>query len=168
MSYPLAMILSLCSCVTLASNLDQAKAPSPNGSSINLTLYETRNPDNIKFTTTKLRKILPREIYYHMTEADQLAFESDDDLVFNYLWLEQHQNDYKYRTNTGAAKRLLRMSIQSLYKADIKYKGSSNNSKRDLHKKKLNHGVKDFIANDLSYRLRLRTSIIRVGVEYEF
>lgn len=171
LSYPLAIILCFCSCVVMASNLDQQNPANSFYSSnriIDQTDFRARSPDMIKFTSTKLKKVLPSEIYDHMTQSDQLAFENDDDLLFNYLWLEQHQQHYKYRTNGGAAKRLLRRSVESLYKADIKYHGNSEKSTRDLHKKELNHGVKDFFANDLSYRLRLRTSIIKVGVEYEF
>ncbi|ARN75380.1 hypothetical protein [Oceanicoccus sagamiensis] len=104
-----------------------------------------------------LEQVMPKRV---LLEPLVDTHDQEDDLAFNYLWLQQHQQGYSRREGGAAAGKLLRMGIKSLYKS---YSGSGTINTN-------NHDDSDFKskAADVDYRLRLSSDKVKLKVEYEF
>jgi hypothetical protein len=83
----------------------------------------------------------------------------EDDLAFNYLWLQSHQDGYSYRDGGSAAGKLLRMGVKALYKTHYGSSSSASPSSEEDFKSNL---------SDIDYRVRLSGDKVKLGIEYEF
>ena len=104
---------------------------------------------------TLLEQVMPNRVFLEPLVASD---EQADDLAFNYLWLQQHQEGYSRREGGSAAGKLLRMGIKSLYK---NYSGNSSintTSESDFNSSLF----------EVDYRLRLSGDKVKFGVEYVF
>jgi hypothetical protein len=84
--------------------------------------------------------------------------EHEEDLTFNYLWMQQHQQNYKHRDGTDGASKLLKMGAKAMYKS---YYG----------KGKIGFDSNDDITRSFSnvdYRMGVSTDRVKLGVEYNF
>jgi hypothetical protein len=81
----------------------------------------------------------------------------DNDLAFNYLWMQQNQQNYRQKAGGAAFGILVRRGLKSLYKT---HGGSGLEAIND----------DDFRSDysDLDYRLRLSSDKIKLGIEYQF
>ena len=102
-----------------------------------------------------LEQIMPDQVFLEPLIGTQ---KQADDLAFNYLWLQQQQQDYSRRDGGAAAGKLLRMGIKSLYK---NYSGNNTINTSD---------ESDFDSSlyQFDYRLRLSGDKVKLGIEYEF
>jgi hypothetical protein len=106
------------------------------------------------------RKSLFNRMANRYPDFDNLLIspQHEEDLVYNYLWMQQHQQGYRHRDGTDGANKLLRMGGKALYKA---YYGSSNiklNSDDDISSS----------FSDIEYKLGVSTDKVRLGLEYDF
>ncbi len=104
-----------------------------------------------------LEQVMPNRV---LLEPLVDSHEHEDDLAFNYLWLQQHQQGYSHRDGGAAAGKLLRMGIKSLYKS---YSGSSSINTNSNDESDFNSNV-----SQVDYRLRLSGDKVKLGIEYEF
>ena len=82
----------------------------------------------------------------------------EDDFVYNYLWMQQHQQGYRHRDGTDGVNKLFRMGVKALYKS---YYGNNRirlNSDDDISSS----------FSDVEYKLGLSTDRVRLGLEYDF
>ena len=89
----------------------------------------------------------------------QMAMEDDPHLQFNYLWMRQNQDHYRYSDGGAAIGRLFRMGVKTWYKS---YRDSNKNSSLP------NENGGGSISRDVDYRLRLSSDKVKVAFEYEF
>lgn len=111
--------------------------------------FDTRpSPDALQ--SMRLDGIRHATVYPHRHQRD--------DFDFNYLWLQQYQEGYDHRSGGAALGKILRMSIESLYRD---YHGNST---------RVDHGDDDFASRyqEFDYKLRLSDDRIKFGIEYEF
>ncbi len=101
-----------------------------------------------------LQQVTASNVVFDATPIDRQV---DDDLAFNYLWMQQYQQDYRHKKGSAAMGKLLRMGVKSIYNT---YTGrqSNINSNDDL-----NHSF-----SNMDYRLRLSGDKVKLGVEYAF
>ena len=92
-----------------------------------------------------------------MFNAAPMDPDLDNELAFNYLWMQQQQQDYKHKDGGAAIGKLLRMSIKGLYKS---YSGSTS----------ISHGDEDVSRriSAIDYRLRVSGDKVKLAMEYEF
>ena len=118
--------------------------------------FRKKSDDRYRVTSDDLLdQVMPFNGIYEEAIASP---EHGDDLAFNYLWLQQHQQGYSQRHGGAAVGKILRMTFKSWYKS---YYGGSITSP----------GVEDDFSSkmsDIDYRLRLSDDRVRLGVEYEF
>ncbi len=78
----------------------------------------------------------------------------EDDLAFNYLWMQQYQQDYEYKDGGAAIGKLLRMGLKSMYRRNNASLSSEN----------------DFSSSysSFDYHLRLSGNKFKIGLEYDF
>lgn len=87
-----------------------------------------------------------------------LSPEHEEDFVYNYLWMQQHQQGYRHRDGTDGANKLLRMGVKALYKS---YYGNSRirlDSDDDISSS----------FSDIEYKLGVSTDRVRFRLEYDF
>lgn len=84
---------------------------------------------------------------------------SDQDLAFNYLWMQRYQSEKHYKEGGAAAGKLVRMGVKALYKM---YTGQIN------YNDKLSDDDIRAPLSSMDYRLRLSSSKVKIGVKYEF
>ena len=89
----------------------------------------------------------------------QMAIENDPHLEFNYLWMRQSQNHYRYSDGGAAVGRLFRMGMKTWYK---NYR--NNNKNVDLP----NENGGGSFGSDIDYRLRVSSNRVKLALEYEF
>jgi hypothetical protein len=105
---------------------------------------------------------LSEDLYFRAPVSDRAYFDRDKDLPFNYLWMRQYQDDYRYRKGTSATGKVFRRTLRNLYLSYSKKPGSYSS------KKTYSGDMESFFTRDLDYRLRVSTSKVRFKVEYEF
>ena len=93
-----------------------------------------------------------------MFDAFPTDREQDNDLAFNYLWMQQYQHGYEQKNGGAAVGRLLRMGVKSIYNAYTGTTPSSTESREDFTRS----------TADLDYRLRLSQDKVKFGIKYEF
>lgn len=89
----------------------------------------------------------------------QLAVSNDPHLEFNYLWMRQNQDNYRYSDGSAAIGKLLRMRMKTWYKS---YRASNKNIGLP------NENGGGSIGYDVDYRVRLSSNRIKLALEYEF
>ncbi|MEE8059306.1 MAG: hypothetical protein V3T17_15940 [Pseudomonadales bacterium] len=103
-----------------------------------------------------LQQVMAPNLIFNASPTDPTQ---DNELAFNYLWMQQYQEGYGYKGGGAAMGKLLRMGVKNFYKS---YTGS--NAITGI-------GADDDIASrfsDLDYRLRLSSDRVKLGIEYEF
>lgn len=103
-----------------------------------------------------LQRVIPAQINF---DTSPINAEEDDDLAFNYLWMQQHQQGYKHKNGGAAFGKLLRMGVKQWYQS---YRGNSSAG---------GNVTDEDITSTLSkmdYRLKVSGDKVKLGVEYEF
>lgn len=90
---------------------------------------------------------------------NQLAVENAPHLEFNYLWMRQNQDHYRYSDGGAAIGRLFRMGVKTWYK-------NYRNSNKNVGLPNENGGGS--INTNIDYRLRLSSDRVKLALEYEF
>ena len=108
----------------------------------------------------KERKSMFKQVASRYPDFDNLLIgpQHQDDLVHNYLWMQQYQQGYRHRDGSSGVNKLLRMGAKALYKS---YYGSS----------KIKLDSDDNIGSsfsDIDYKLGVSTDKVRFGLEYDF
>jgi hypothetical protein len=106
------------------------------------------------------RKSMFKQMASRYPDFDNLLIgpQHQDDLVYNYLWMQQHQQGYRHRDGSDGANKLLRMGGKAVYKA---FYGSSNiklDSDDDISSS----------FSDIEYKLGVSTDRVRFRLEYDF
>ena len=83
----------------------------------------------------------------------------DDDLAFNYLWMQQYQEGYDSRNGGAAVGKILRMGAKALYR---NYYGNGSAATMNTGDDFTSH------MSNLDYHLRLSGDKINLGVAFEF
>ncbi len=85
--------------------------------------------------------------------------DEEEDVGFNYLWMQQQQLGYRHRDGSNAVGKLFKMSLKALYKGYYgRNSGGSITSDDDFSSS----------FSDLDYRMSVSDDKIKVGVKYEF
>ena len=115
-------------------------------------------PSQTGNTDSLLEQVLPSHLKTKLLVSNP---EHEEDLAFNYLWMQQYQDGYKSRHGGSAAGKLLRMSLKALYRSRYQSSSSSQAASDD-----------DSLINDtfskLDYRLKVSDDKFKLGVKYEF
>ncbi len=108
-------------------------------------------------TESLLDKVFPEAQF---REGILASPEHEDDLAFNYLWLQQHRDDYQHHDGGRALGKILRLGVKAFYNA--RYGDGSGNidsADSDSFSKRF---------TNMDYRLRLNGDNLRIGIEYSF
>lgn len=119
-------------------------------------LHSNSQPLNRYRNQSLLDQVMPEQRYLSKPVAHP---EHEDDLAFNYLWLQQHQDDYSHADGGAAAGKMFRMGIKALYRSYYGTQATANGVAEE-----------DFTAaiSRFDYRLRLSGDRVKLGVKYEF
>lgn len=129
--------------------------------------YNTnQQPATFTFNSKQTTAIPERKAYIpqlisssQFSLQSQLALENDIHLEFNYLWMRQSQDHYRYSDGGAALGRLFRMGVKTWYK-------NYRDSNRNVNLPNENGG--GAISHDIDYRLRLSSDRVKLALEYEF
>ena len=112
--------------------------------------------DRIGTNNSLLDKIVP---HYDAFSLPLSNSKQDDDLAFNYLWMQQYQLGYSHKNGGAAAGKLIRMGLKSLYKSYTNSNSVTNAAAEDDFADKF---------SNMDYRLRVSGDKLKLGVKYSF
>ncbi|WP_101756953.1 hypothetical protein [Oceanicoccus sp. KOV_DT_Chl] len=104
-----------------------------------------------------LNRVLPAHLHSDLVVTNT---DSENDLAFNYLWMEQYKADYRSSEGGNAAGKILRRGLKAWYKS--KYGKASTLSGDDEDTMVID------TLSQIDYRLRVSGDKVKLGIKYEF
>lgn len=145
--------------LSLSLLLTTLLSPSSHAETINTPFYkQLRHAESNRYRPASnglLQQVMASNMMFNASPIDPIQ---DDDMAFHYLWMQQHQENYKYKGGGAAIGKLLRMSVKGLYKSYTHSRSATRQGGEDVSAR----------FDELDYRLRLSSDKVRLRVKYEF